>query len=511
MPWNPRQPRDPAGRWRKTNLEVGWHEYSTRAGEIKHYYINNLNQLESGSNILHMSAQGAVNSSFATADPLERIHILGNEYGKQMSVAASDETTFGVINHSKPAPADMFSLNRGSEFQPVSENLPENETAFGGRAANLSARKDGKVYDTLNAQKAEQANNAAFADPNNKVFSADPGDFAEGAVEARHYYEREFGLSESAARDMPVYVYADRNGNISVEPVYRPESVPMSELGMNPDDPAPEGFHKNGDNLVAFVRRRSPNTHGGTGSVKLRGRDLTRMTRSMQKEGLESVDFTVSGGTSTSPKTGKPLQNALHFRSDYTNENSGDDITMWGSIESMQHGVQPEKAHRAFASQQEYDDYRRKTQVVRERAAARYLNPKTPEDAAKLLRTRYGANKYFSSDIQMRDGKDGVAFAVTSPGGHTRMLSDANGNYLGKEAADAEGFAAMYNNGKASANRVTADNVKLLSDGNFRVRKNGDEKFYTSAGTPSKGVRMRGGKPFGYNEAGEFVELYERP
>ena len=46
------------------------------------------------------------------------------------------------------------------------------------------------------------------------------------------------------------------------------------------------------------------------------------------------------------------------------------------------------------------------------------------------------------------------------------MLSDANGNYLGKEAADAEGFAAMYNNGKASANRVTADNVKLLSDGN---------------------------------------------
>lgn len=32
---------------------------------------------------------------------------------------------------------------------------------------------------------------------------------------------------------MPVYVYADKNGDVTVKPAYKPESVPMSELGMN--------------------------------------------------------------------------------------------------------------------------------------------------------------------------------------------------------------------------------------------------------------------------------------
>ena len=78
----------------------------------------------------------------------------------------------------------------------------------------------------------------------------------------------------------------------------------------------------------------------------------------------------------------------------------------------------------------------------------------------------------------MRDGKEGVAFAVNTPGGHARMLSNGNGVCIGKEPADAEGFASMFNNGKSPANRITADNVKVLSDGNFRVRKNGRESFY---------------------------------
>lgn len=54
---------------------------------------------------------------------------------------------------------------------------------------------------------------------------------------------------------MPVYVYADKNGDVTVKPAYKPESVPMSELGMKPGDPVPEGFHVNGDNLVAMVPR----------------------------------------------------------------------------------------------------------------------------------------------------------------------------------------------------------------------------------------------------------------
>lgn len=514
MVWTPAtQPRDPLGRFRKTNLVPGEYTYTTHSGIVKKYYVNDMNQLADGSTILHMSAQGKVFGSFKTQNPIERIHIIGHSdmgYMEQMAVAASGETTFGVINHSKAAPPDVFSLNRGHDFQPVDSNLPDGETSFGGRAAQITGRPDGKTYDTLNAQKAEQANLAAFADLDNRVYSADPGDFAEAAVQARHYYEKEFGLSESQAREMPVYVYADKNGDVTVKPAYKPESVPMSELGMQPGDPVPEGFHVNGDNLVAMVPQRSPNTHGGSGSVRLRGRDLTRMTRAMQKDGLKSVDFTVSGGTKVSAKSGKPLQNALHFRADYMNPHSGDDITVWGSIEAKQYGTQPVKARREFTTNEEFQDYTRKVQAVRERAAAPYVDPQSPQAAAKLLRAKYGTNRFYSSDIQMRDGKEGVAFAVNTPGGHARMLSNGNGVCIGKEPADAEGFASMFNNGKSPANRITADNVKVLSDGNFRVRKNGQETFYTPSMSTTRGTRSRNGKLYGYNEAGDFMELPNR-
>lgn len=234
------------------------------------------------------------------------------------------------------------------------------------------------------------------------------------------------------------------------------------------------------------------------------------MTRAMQKDGLKSVDFTVSGGTKVSAKSGKPLQNALHFRADYMNPHSGDDITVWGSIEAKQYGTQPVKARREFTTNEEFQDYTRKVQAVRERAAAPYVDPQSPQAAAKLLRAKYGTNRFYSSDIQMRDGKEGVAFAVNTPGGHARMLSNGNGVCIGKEPADAEGFASMFNNGKSPANRITADNVKVLSDGNFRVRKNGRESFYTPSMSTTRGTRSRNGKLYGYNEAGDFMELPNR-
>ena len=65
----------------------------------------------------------------------------------------------------------------------------------------------------------------------------------------------------------------------------------------------------------------------------------------------------------------------------------------------------------------------------------------------------------------------------------------------------------MFNNGKSPANRITADNVKVLSDGNFRVRKNGQETFYTPSLSTTRGTRSRNGKLYGYNEAGDFVNL----
>ena len=151
MVWTPAtQPRDPLGRFRKTNLVPGEYTYTTRSGIVKKYYVNDMNQLADGSTILHMSAQGKVFSSFKTQNPIERIHIIGNSDMEQMAVAASGETTFGVINHSKAAPPDVFSLNRGHDFEPVSSNLPDGETAFGGHAAQISGRPDRKTYDTLN-------------------------------------------------------------------------------------------------------------------------------------------------------------------------------------------------------------------------------------------------------------------------------------------------------------------------------------------------------------------------
>jgi hypothetical protein len=139
MVWTPAtQPRDPLGRFRKTNLVPGEYTYTTRSGIVKKYYVNDMNQLADGSTILHMSAQGKVFGSFKTQNPIERIHIIGNSDMEQMAVAASGETTFGVINHSKAAPPDVFSLNRGHDFQPVGSNLPDGETSFGGRAAQIT-------------------------------------------------------------------------------------------------------------------------------------------------------------------------------------------------------------------------------------------------------------------------------------------------------------------------------------------------------------------------------------
>ena len=52
MVWTPAtQPRDPLGRFRKTNLVPGEYTYTTRSGIVKKYYVNDMNQLADGSTI----------------------------------------------------------------------------------------------------------------------------------------------------------------------------------------------------------------------------------------------------------------------------------------------------------------------------------------------------------------------------------------------------------------------------------------------------------------------------
>lgn len=490
MAWNPKKHlRDPMGRFRKMNLAPGWHEYK-RGTEIKHYYINEMNQLADGSNILHMSAQGRVFGSYKDDKPLERIHLVGNDENEQMAVAASGETTFGVINHDKQAPKEAFSLNRGHEFQPVGDNLPDHETAFGGRPAQMSGRKDGKVYNTLNARKAEQANANAFDDPAAKIYQVDPAELAEGAAKARNYYHDKFGMNRSQAESQPVYVYADKDGKVHVDPVYfAAGSIPAVEAGVYGDKKyytiGDDKFVKVGDDLVQMKKRRSPNTHGGGGSVKLRGRDLTRMSRSMQQDGIKDIDMTVAGGTNTN-KDGKPLQNALHVRKFYRNPTSGDYATVWGTIETVNHGYEKQPARSAFSTMAEYKAYEGRTRKVRERAAAKYTNPHDRESAAKLMRAKYGSNRYFASDIEMATKKGDAAFSIRSADGHTRTLCDGSGTIIGREARDTQGFTDLFNQGKSPANRIEPSQVKRTDKGRYEVtHPNGTKSYFTPGGKPS--------------------------
>ena len=141
MVWTPAtQPRDPLGRFRKTNLVPGEYTSTTRSGIVKKYYVNDMNQLADGSTILHMSAQGKVFSSFKTQNPIERIHIIGNSDMEQMAVAASGETTFGVDQPQQSRPTGLCSASTVDTIssrsvpisptaRPPSEDMPHRSAA----------------------------------------------------------------------------------------------------------------------------------------------------------------------------------------------------------------------------------------------------------------------------------------------------------------------------------------------------------------------------------------------
>ena len=144
MVWTPAtQPRDPLGRFRKTNLVPGEYTYTTRSGIVKKYYVNDMNQLADGSTILHMSAQGKVFGSFKTQNPIERIHIIGNSDMEQMAVAASGETTFGVINTARP-PHRTCSASTADTISNRSLQPAGRGNILGGIAAQITGVRTGK-------------------------------------------------------------------------------------------------------------------------------------------------------------------------------------------------------------------------------------------------------------------------------------------------------------------------------------------------------------------------------
>ena len=82
MAYNPAQPRNPIGQWTEWGQHVGWHEYKDRRGDIHHYYRNNVAQMPSGYEMMHVGASGRNLSKMKDYEVHERVHITGTEDGE---------------------------------------------------------------------------------------------------------------------------------------------------------------------------------------------------------------------------------------------------------------------------------------------------------------------------------------------------------------------------------------------------------------------------------------------
>lgn len=427
---SPNQPRTPDGRYWFTNKPKGWYEYTTKSGEIKHFYHNNEQQMSSGFAILAMASQGKVYEP-AGGKPYERIHMTSTEDGEMHMYAASHNGAFGVVNHSQEGPVGEFSCIRGHEYLPVSDKLPEDNTAFGGRMAKDS----GMGRPIIDASRNEQVNREAFEAEDARIFHINPHDLAQAQVDARHEYQR-MGLTEGQARHAPVYVYMDKDGTPKVIPVYA------------------------ADDFGGIIKRQSPNPHGGTHAVMLDGDDVTRMSRAMEREGLDDVQVTVSQGTTA-------RHNALHFRADYENRTTRDSGTMWGSVEANNSGTVELPSVPAAHGGLSYDV---QSGVIHYKAAEKFHNPASVEDATRLLRHSYQGKdrepRYIrQEDVELRNDR----ILLHDAAGDKDEVYDLEGNHVGFSANTVPGFTSVFNANRPEKARLDDRQVTRLDDGYFRV------------------------------------------
>lgn len=470
--WTPgTQPRDPLGRFRLANLEPGFYPYK-RGGEIHHYYINDLNQMSDGMRTLEMGAHAVNGNQFTHLDEssaIERVHMVASADDELMYVSADQGRICGVIQHDTVAPPEPFSMSRMSlENLPVSDNLPADETAFGGRAAKLSGRPDGRTYDMLAAQDGEELNRKAFENPMAHTCEMEPRELAEKAIEARHWYQERIvkpkrdksgniikdadgntvyrPLRADEARELPVYAYIDgKTGKFRVDPALR-----VSKDGT-------ETFAKG-----------YPNPRGGGAVVKLTGGEITRMSRALEADRVGKTSFTITSGSNLS-KTGKPLNNALHYRTEVTNARTGRSSTVWGTIENKQKGAKPAQAQNRYlnpdgtVNAEKIVADRKKTQQLRIERAKPHMNPKDSTQASALLHHRHGGY-YAPEDIQLSGG------TVRLKERHQTTVFDSSGEIIGREYDDVKGFANMYNSGRAAGDRVSVARISQTEDGGFTIR-----------------------------------------
>lgn len=217
-----------------------------------------------------------------------------------------------------------------------------------------------------------------------------------------------------------------------------------------------------------MVPQRSPNTHGGSGSVRLRGRDLTRMTRAMQKDGLKSVDFTVSGSARSRQKAARTRCRTPCISAPTTRTPTAETTSPYG-VPSKRNSTGRSRSRHAGSSPPTRNsglDARCKQSANGRPHHTWIRNPhRQPQSCCE---PKYGTNRFYSSDIQMRDSK--VALPSTLLADTPACCPTGTVSASARSRLTQEGFI-MFNNGKSPANPYAADNVKVLSDGNFRVGK----------------------------------------
>lgn len=445
--WNSAlHPRNPIGQFREVAL-TGLAHYTTRDGQIHDYYINNREALALGSQTLSMAAHGRVLSD-AGGKPTDRIHVMGTEDGEMMEIASSERGTFGLVNHDRTMPPETLTYSRGSKFEAIKGKVRKDEQRMGGTATPLVDKQGIPRYSTIDAQAAEQANLKAFTAPEAKIYDIDPGEFGDRAADVRRWYESEFDISPSAASQMELYTFVDGRTN---------------ELHVTP------AWTKDSDGHLRF--RRSPNTHGGSPSVRLRGTDVTRMSRSMQDEGLEHVKFSISHGTRRTPG-GHPTANALHFRNDFENQRTHESMTFWGSVEQHNQGVQitvPKEAGKT-ANQRAQAQNEAARNVAR-----RHWNPRNHEEATLLLRARHPRADISSHRVH-REKNGGIRMDYP---GYSRHF-DSHGEIRGVEIHEAKGLQNLL---KQQGTNTTPNDISKTPNGNWKVTKHPDNPNVRSTTT----------------------------
>lgn len=431
--WNSADhPRDRYGRFASKSLRLGDGQTLEWGGPnaehlsyICNMYGNNPATLNPGNAILHMAARGQVFSK--VDDPaIMRVHMMSDDDGNLMSVAGSEHGAFIVTDHNADGFDVPHSLSRGNAYQPQPQNLAEDETAWGGRAAALAERSDGKVYNTLDARRAAEANEAAFEAPGAQVCTIDPGDLADRVADVRRFYEDKCGMSRHEAENTGVYVYINGNGEMCVRPSVTPSE---KEPGKT--------------RIVKSPNTKSGNKQGGH-SVKIPAKDITRMARAMQEEpGMDSVEFTVSHGAQA-PGDGKRISNALHFRSNYVSPTNHHEITMRGTIENSSHGTDEVRARSKVANPDGTMNFEKRRELESKRAARRrkdaepYRHPKTTADAERFWRKLHGRNQNTPGRAELLEDD---RFTFRTGSGYDTVFSGDTGRAVGVSISSKQGAA----------------------------------------------------------------------